>query len=251
MAKQKSIILITGKLGDKIGFRRNGEYFFRSTPRTVRQTLATRRASRRFGTCSTKGRLIRHACYPDLDVKCDGAHVNRLNRLLIEAAGDLSTLKGFRFNSLAGIDRFFTVAPDCSRKNVLHIPAQNIIQYDQFTALEVTVIAVRIDFHTHRITGTDSTVMVIDSQNPFNGADIPLYVSGEGTLLVTLQVRGLLQDGVSANKQYLAADIVAITAPAKPQRRKIHTHPTRTVEQSLKEIIPLPGCSNCGIVQRE
>jgi hypothetical protein len=42
MATQTSLLTFTGKLGNVIGYRRNGRYFLRSMPQTVRQTTATR-----------------------------------------------------------------------------------------------------------------------------------------------------------------------------------------------------------------
>lgn len=230
MARQKSIILLTGKLGDKIGYQRNGKYFFRSTPQTVRQSSATRRASKRFGIYSTQAKSIRHAFYPELDIRCDTAHVNRLNKLLIESAGDPAAIKGFRFNKHIGIDRFLTIPPELSRHGMLHIPAQHIND-EGFTALEIKAIAVRIDFSSRRVTGTDTVTMMIDPQQTFCGANIPLYVSGEGALLLTIQIRGVNQENPTCNKQYTTADIIAVLPPPRPKRFKTHTHPMRTTTQ--------------------
>lgn len=230
MARQKTPITLSGKWGDKIGFQRNGNFFVRSAPQRVNQTVATRRASKRFGRYSRKGRVIRHAFYPELDVRCDTTHGNRLNKLLIKAAGDPTAVKGFRFNEQTGIDRFFTIAPELSRTGILHIPAQ-AINYAQFTALEVKAIAVRIDFTSHQVTGTDAVSIEITAKAPFTGMTIPLHVPGEGTLMLILQVRGMLKDGLSANKQYLAADIVAIIPPKPPKRLRTHPHPQRPMTQ--------------------
>ncbi|TWV96896.1 hypothetical protein [Chitinophaga pinensis] len=172
-----------------------------------------------------QGRLIRHAFYPALDVRCDSSHINRLNKLLIQAAGDHTAVKGFRFNKTAGIDRFFSISPEIQGNDVLHIPAQHISQQHRFTALELKVIAVRIDFNSQQITGTDTVTIMIDSQEPFKGTDIPLYVVGEGTLLLTLQIRAIHDNGLSCNKQFLAADIIAVVPPSAPKRiRLLHIH---------------------------
>jgi len=228
MAEQTGFMPLSGKWGNQIGFVRNGKYFVRSAPQYVNQSRATKRAAKRFGRNSRKGRVIRHAFYGELDVRCDTTHINRMNKVLIEAAGDATATKGFRFNSTVGIDRFFAVTPVLSRNGELHIPAQDIGQYGNFTTLEVKAIAVRIDFNTHQVTGTDSVLLEIDPKERFGGATIPLHVPGEGTLMLTLQVRGMLKDGPSGNKQYLAADIIAVIAPKPPKRVKIHTHPRRT-----------------------
>jgi len=238
MAKQQSVITFTGKLGQQIGYERNGKYFLRGAPQTVRQTTATRNAAKRFGIASRKSRLIRHTCYHELDVRCDSNHVNRLNSLLIANAGNHAALTGFRFNQHAGIDRFLAVKPTVSANSELHIPAQDISQYGRFTALEIKVIAVRIDFDTRRVTGTDTFVTSIHPGKPFDGLTIPLFVPGEGTLLLTLQVRGMRSDGPSHDQRYITADIIAVIPPKATKRLKIHSHPQRPATRTSTVYIP-------------
>lgn len=238
MARQRSIITFTGKLGQQIGYERNGKYFLRGAPRTVCQTTATRNAAKRFGIASRKSRLIRHACYPELDVRCDSSHVNRLNSLLIADTGNHAAITGFRFNQYAGIDRFLAVRPTLSANGELHIPAQDISQYSRFTALEIKVIAVRIDFDTCCVTGTDTFVTTIHRGQPFDGLTVPLFVPGEGTLLLTLQIRGMRSDGPSHDQRYIAADIIAVIPPKAAKRLKVHIHPQRTAARSRNACIP-------------
>ncbi|PWV46116.1 hypothetical protein [Chitinophaga sp. S165] len=224
MAKQNSLIPFTGKLGNLIGYQRNGKYFLRSMPEVVRQTAATRRAARRFGVASRKGALIRNTFYDDLDIHCDSGHINRLNKMLIAAAGNNAAMKGFRFNQYAGTDRFFTVAPRLFRDGTLYIPPQTIVLHKNITSLEVKVIAACIDFGTGYVTGTDTFTLTIDPGKPFQGTKIPLDITGKGTLIITLQVRGMQQDGPSGNRQYLAADIIAVQEPQIPKVSKKHTY---------------------------
>ncbi|MGF6847116.1 hypothetical protein QFZ51_002351 [Chitinophaga sp. W3I9] len=118
MAKQTGLLQFTGKLGNVIGYRRNGTYFLRSMPDAVRQTTATRRASRDFGVASRKGKLIRQAIVPRLEINPCGTLVNRLNKALITATKDrLTELKGFRFNPYAGVDQFFSHQPVENRRS--------------------------------------------------------------------------------------------------------------------------------------
>lgn len=231
MAKQTSIIPFTGKLGNLIGYERNGEYFLRTMPEIVRQTHATRRAARRFGMVSRKAALIRHAFYSDLDIPCDNGHVNRLNKVLIAAGRNHEAITGFRFNQHTGIDRFFTVVPRLLENDILHVPAQTISQYKGLNALEVKVIAARIDFIRGQITGTGTTILMINPDMPFEETNIPLDIPGAGTLVVTLQVRGMHKDGVSGNRQHLAADIIAVVAP---QIQKCFSKPTYPRRASLR-----------------
>lgn len=251
MGKQKSFFSFIGKAGNVIGYERNGKFFLRAAPEHVEQTAATRRAAKSFGRHSRKAKLVRHAFYTDLDVRCDSTHINRLNKVLINAAGDHMAIKGFRFNQDAGIDRFFALSPEVSKNGALHIPAQEIARHKGITALEVKAIAVRIDFNTRRITGTDTVDLIIDPRQPFAGATIPLYVAGEGTLMLTLQVKGLHQDGPSGNRQYQAADVIAVIPPRKPKRVKIHPHPQRSMEQSPVSVPPFTTNTYQPITQRE
>ncbi|SFN22873.1 hypothetical protein SAMN05428949_2031 [Chitinophaga sp. YR627] len=250
MARQRSIIPFTGKLGNKIGFERNGNYFFRSAPQNVQQTAATRGAAKRFGRYSRKGRLIRHACYPELDVRCDSTHVNRLNKLLITAAGDHKALKGFRFNEHTGIDRFLTKMPEIAANGVLRIPAQDLSPCDRFTALEVKITAVCIDFSANRVMGTDTHVAILDTGDTFSGISIPMQVSKAGTLLLIVQIRGMHRDSISCNKQYQAANIIAVMTPSRPKRFKVRTHPQRIIRH-LPEIGRVTVQMPQPLIQRE
>lgn len=211
-----SIIPFTGRIGELIGYQRNGKYFLRGMPETVRQTNATRRAARRFGIASRKGALIRSAFRDMLDVPCDSGHINRLNKVLIAAREDHAAMRGFRFNQLTGTDRFFTIAPVVSRNEVLRIPPQNIAGHKGITSLEVKVIAARIDFNAQLVTGAETVTFIIDPAAGFEGSEVMLNVPGKGTLVVTLQVRGIHNDNVSCNRQYLTADIIAVLPPQMP-----------------------------------
>ena len=251
MAKQNSIIPFTGKLGQQIGYERNGKYFLRGAPAIVRQTIATRNAAKRFGLASRKSRLIRHAVYPELDVHCDSSHVNRLNSLLMTTANDHMAITGFRFNQHSGIERFLAVKPMLSQNGELHIPAQEISPYSQLNALEIKVIAVRIDFGTRSITGTDTVVTTIQTGKPFGGVTIPLFVPGEGTLILTLQVRGMRHDGPSCDQRYIAADIIAILPPKAVKSFKTRTHPQHAITQLHKVSGPTHAFQEQTFVQVE
>jgi hypothetical protein len=232
MAKQNSLLRFIGTLGNLIGYERNGEFFMRSKPKIVRQTPATRRAARRFGIASRKGAMIRHAFYDNLDIRCDSTHINRMNKVLIAAAGNNAAIVNFRFNQHTDVDRFFTVVPTISRDGIVHIPAQTLAQYKNIIALEVKVIAARIDFITGQVTGTATAVMTMDTGEYFTGADISLAVPGTGTLLVTLQVRAIDKEGLSFNRQYQAADIIAVIAPQPAEAFNRHPYPPRTITEA-------------------
>jgi hypothetical protein len=226
MAKQQSIIIFTGRLGSMIGYHRNGKHFLRSMPDTVRQTAATQRAARRFGMASKTAALIRSAFNTALDVRCDSSHINRLTKQLIPSAGAKpQAVKGFRFNLSTGTDSFFGQPPTCSDAGILHIPPQRLPLLKGLQALEVKVIAVRINCATHEIVGRVTETITVNSKEAFPGATFPVEISGEGTLFVTLQVRGISAAGISANSKYLAADIIAVQEPQIEQvcHKPVHT----------------------------
>ena len=244
MAKQTSLLTFTGKLGDLIGYHRNGHYFIRSMPQSVRQTTATRRAARRFGEASKTGRLVRHAFSASLDVPCEGGHVNRLNKMLIAAGKD--NLAGFRFNRHASTGFFFAVTPTVSKNGTLHIPAQQLPLLKDIPQLEVKVMAARIRFAQRRITGMDTAVMYIDPRQPFEGASLPMEVPGEGTLVVALQVRCFKDGAPTGQRKYLAADIIAV---AGEQRRQPGRKPAYPQDTKKARLLRMPGIR--AIIQRE
>ncbi|GEP94567.1 hypothetical protein [Chitinophaga cymbidii] len=248
MARQTSLFTFTGKAGNMIGYYRDGKHYFRSMPETVRQTAATRRAALGFGAASRKGRLIRSAFASELDVRFDGSRVNRLNKVLIEAGrNNNAPLAGFRFNQHTGTDRFFTEAPTLSRNGIFHIPPQTLPQLKGVTRLEVKVIAARINFAERRVVGTETALIMLDPREAFAGAALDVDVSGKGTLIVTMQVRGMYGAQPSGNRKYLAADIIAVMEPKTGEIFHKAAHPQELVlRQRLQSLFPAPA-----VVQRE
>ncbi|GEP95029.1 hypothetical protein [Chitinophaga cymbidii] len=233
MAKQTSLFTFSGKAGNMIGYYRDGKHYFRSMPETVRQTTATRRAAQRFGAASSKGRLIRRAFANDLDVRCDGGHINRLNKTIIKGGiRNTEAIAGFRFNQHTGTDRFFTVAPTLSEDGILHIPPQALPQCRGISTLEVKVIATRIHFGERRVTGTETAMILLDIREAFAGAALNVDVPGKGTLIVALQVRGMCGDRASFNRKYLAADIIAVQ---EPQTKQVFHKPEHQQQAMLQQ----------------
>lgn len=242
MAKQTGLFQFTGKLGNMIGYRRNGNYFVRSMPVTVKQTSATRQASRNFGIASRKAKLIRQAIMPQLDLNYDGSLVNRLNKTLIQA----KHLEGFRLNKHTGVEKFFSVQPIIQNGRLI-IPAQSLPPQGAATHLEFTVVATRISFIEQRITQHQKETITIDINTPFKGVELEAASPGKGTLFVVLQVKVLKGKETSADRRFMAADIIAATLtvsrkrkPRIPDVRKVLPYtPT-----SNKEKLPAPAIRN-------
>ncbi|HJT73083.1 MAG TPA: hypothetical protein VJ720_03670, partial [Chitinophaga sp.] len=104
-------------------------------------------------------------------------------------------------------------APWLSADGILHIPAQALPLFKDITSLEVKVIAARINVTTHQVVDRESHILIVDAREPFNGAALPVDVPGNGSLVVTLQVRGMKDNIPSRNTRYLSADIVAVQPP--------------------------------------
>lgn len=219
MAKQTGLLTFTGKLGNVIGYRRNGNYFMRAMPEKVSQTIATRQAARNFGVASRKGKLIRRVITPHLNVK-DSSLVNRLNKALVQAGGNcLQGIKGFRFNRYAAIDQFFSKQPVITSKGSLIIPAQPLPVTGTATHLEIKFIAARINIKEQRIVRNTSSSIIIDLTAPFNGAELEAHVPGTGTLILVLQTRTYNGHEATGNRRFIAADIIGIL-PFRPPKKK-------------------------------
>ncbi|WP_126248175.1 hypothetical protein [Chitinophaga rhizosphaerae] len=236
MATLNSIITFTGKLGNIIAYSRGGKHFLRTRPETVRQTEGTRQAAKLFGAASRNGAFIRNAITPALDIHVDGTLVNRLNSAILKAGrNNHAGLTSFQFNGTTGIEKFFQSRPIFSKDGKLHIPAQQILPLGKTEMIEVTLIATRIDFPNRRVTGSDSSVLHIDPKQPFPGAEMPIVVPGKGTLVVTLQIRSYLPDGLSYSRKCQAADIIAVVEEEK-DAISVKTHPCRKLYLQQPEL---------------
>ncbi|HEY1167196.1 MAG TPA: hypothetical protein VGE90_18610 [Chitinophaga sp.] len=222
MALQTDVLKFTGRLDNVIGYRRNGKYFLRCMPDKVRQTAATKRAARHFGVASRKGKLIRNAVRPYLDMRYDGTLVNRLNKLFIQAGPDqFPNLQGFHFNRHTGIEKLFVIPPVFTVNGTLHIPAQELLPQGNNTHVELRLIATRISFAENRVISTDVSTAIIElkEDEPFKGMALNVPVEGEGALIVVLQYRSCkASNGVlfpSGDRRYMAADVINIAIPAE------------------------------------
>ncbi|HEY1201869.1 MAG TPA: hypothetical protein VGE79_12845 [Niastella sp.] len=241
MAKQNGLFKFTGKLDNVIGYRRKGVYCVRTMPEKVTQSAATRRAAKRFGIVSRKGKLIRRAVRPYLDTHYDGTFVNRLNRALIQAGIDnLQGIQGFQFNRVTGLEKIITLAPQLMEDGHVHIPAQELPPLGKATHLEITLITARVNFAEKRIVDVNTDLKVFELDEPFNGADLYAPVPGKGTLIVIVQARtcstcnGRLYP--IGGRRYSAANIIAVVPPLMLQQL-----PARKNRQGKRIAYPSPA----------
>jgi hypothetical protein len=193
-------------------------------PDKVRQTGATRRAARHFGIASRKGKLIRKAFHPHLDMRYDGTLVNRLNKLFIQAGRDhFPNLQHFHFNRHTGIEKLFVEQPVFTANGTLHIPAQELLPQGSNTHIELRLIATRISFAENRVISTDVSTAIIElnEDEPFNGMAMNVPIDGKGTLIVALQYRSCKECNghfsFSGDRRYMAADVIHINVPAEKE----------------------------------
>ncbi|WP_127132973.1 hypothetical protein [Pseudoflavitalea rhizosphaerae] len=230
MAIQTGQIRFTGRVGDLIGYYRNGVHCLRSRPVKVHQTKATRQAAQQFGIASRKGKLIRQAFAPYLNGRKDSGSVNRLNKTLIQSG--LEGLKGFRFNHQTGIETFFPKWV-LDQNNQLHIPSQRLPDLPKkATHLEVKLIAASINFVTGRITSPVSQSRFLDLAQPFEGVQFDAIAPKQGTLILALQVTACQDDLPLLDKRYLATDLIAIQILATQTISKKQRKQAKRIKQT-------------------
>ncbi|MCK7555591.1 hypothetical protein MKQ70_11440 [Chitinophaga sedimenti] len=83
MAKMISLIKFSGGLDDMIGYRVKGQIRLRRKPDKVKQTLATKRAAKDFGSASRTSAILRHGIAKEITHYHDDSFLNRLNTAMI------------------------------------------------------------------------------------------------------------------------------------------------------------------------
>ena len=253
MAKQVGILKFTGRVDNVIGYRRNGVYCVRTMPETVRQTAATRRAARSFGVASRKGKLIRRALCPYMDLRHDGTYVNRLNRELITAGkSNLQLLQAFRFNKHSTLGNLFLIPPVLTPDGLVQIPAQEFLAPAKATRLEVRVIAARINFAEQRVVDVNVVTEIIDLTKPFNGTEFNVPVAGRGILILAMQVCACEETNgklyAIGGRRYTAADIISII-PADETVPKVTSKKIKGKRPVYREHVPHIASRSGNILQ--
>lgn len=217
MATQTGLFPFTGRVGNVIGYRRNGKYFFRSMPEKVNRSEASRRAAKDFGIASRNGSLIRHAFKNELDIRCNGTLTNRLNKALIQKS---TAIEGFRFNQHTSLHALLPHPPAIRKEKGqfhVHIPAQEILHSTKATHIRVKAIIAEIDFTKGIIITTASVMHLANIRGPFAGAELTLPCTGKGTAVILLQVHECQEENgqlqVLGNRKYYAADILSVVSP--------------------------------------
>ncbi|PSL24492.1 hypothetical protein [Chitinophaga ginsengisoli] len=244
MGKQKGLFPFTGPLGNKIGYRRGNNYYYRERPQHVNRTIATKKAATDFGTASHCACLVRKSLRQYLPVHKSDTLVNRLNTTFINIVnadtynrsgqrvpniGHMHTLKGFQFNETTGISHLLTATPliekDDTGKITISI-SEKVINSRKIPAgvthFTITAIALSLNFSRHKAQLSTSHTAVIargEQQSPFT---LTIDQCSKELTIVLLEVRSAyMVNGklhYSDSKTANALDIISVIPPVRPPR---------------------------------
>lgn len=270
MSKNTGLLRMTGKIGEYVGYYRNGKQYFRTIPKHVRRSKATQLSAIDFGTASKAGKLIRQGLRAELNIRHDDGMVNRLNTdmLRILYAGSqqrgsrsfqrnkLSMLTGMRFNGKTELRRLLPFTPKVVQDgNSLRIAipalgADDILHARNTSHIEIKAIAVGVNFKEGAHQEAASDKVLIDFSKPAAATELILpFKAGEEETIVVLQVRGFDErEGklyVLGNRKYFAADIIDII----PSLPAVSTSITYRDQPEMKPYLQLQ--SDVCFIQKE
>ncbi|SDH31393.1 hypothetical protein [Chitinophaga filiformis] len=244
MGKQKGLFPFTGPLGNKIGYRRGNNYFYRERPQHVNRTIATKKAATDFGTASHCACLIRKSLSHYLRRHRSDDLINRLNTAFIDIVNadtcnrsgqrvpdtiHIHSLKGFQFNEATGINQLLTAAPliekDDTGKISVALPAKAINSRKipaGVTHFTITAIALSLNFSRHKGQLSTSHTAVIKRGEHHEPLTLTIDKSSQELTLILLEVRSAsMVNGqlyYSNSKTASALDIISVIPPVKPPR---------------------------------
>ncbi|SFD20412.1 hypothetical protein SAMN05518672_1011028 [Chitinophaga sp. CF118] len=237
MARQESLLKFTGKLGNVIGYRNKKDYLLRSASSVVRQTSATKRAARDFGTASKAGRLIRHALSEFLQHSYDSSLTNRLNKTLgeivraddghkagvrIPVAANMQSLRGFRFNHHTGIEHLLGGNPVVGNNDdggiSISFP-ETVINNNKATHIIIKAIALSVNFTQQTTRQLSSETVVIRYGEKQILPTLTLNPGRKDITLLMLEIQSCYEVNGQLyqcqNRKGSALDIIAILPPAE------------------------------------
>lgn len=244
MARQKGILPFTGPLGDRVGYRRNGEYFLRRKPLHVRQTAATKLAAKDFGTASRGGALLRRTLFTELHRYYDTDIITRLNKTLTHIvrndqyhiAGErqlnVSTMqlfRDFRFNDAVSCERLLSctqvIAEDVKGKIQFTISDISPKLPKGVTHITIKAIVVSANFERSAMQVAASETATVSRKQQCAAITLTIdpiqevCAARKGMRIVLLEVQPHIQVNgellPSANKQGYALDVIEVLPPVE------------------------------------
>jgi hypothetical protein len=133
MAIQKDVIL-TGRIGNMIFYKRNGKYCSRAVPERVRQTKPTKARAKEFGKASSLAKSIRQQLLPMIPFPADNNMQTRLITAVFQWLKEAGSSRTERMSKLYLIEGFqFTtegneILTRWKISPVISIPAAGVLE---------------------------------------------------------------------------------------------------------------------------
>jgi hypothetical protein len=246
MPKQKSIIPLSGRLGNQVFYYRKDkknrkQYLVHRAPEAVKQTTATQRAATDFGNASKNSHLIRSALREYTQQCYDNTLHYRLNAMMgkiLRADGrrmlkpvNMQLLKNFQFNSRTSIHHLLKATPVVERNDQgkLNISFQGTFTHSHHTLsntthLSIKAIGLSVDFTKHTTREVLGEAIVIKRGEKYSPVTLQLNKHSRNMTLILLEVQSFYQVNgclhLSQNKTALALDIIAVI-PAQEQPKNV------------------------------
>ncbi|PWV56012.1 hypothetical protein [Chitinophaga sp. S165] len=242
MGKQQGILPFTGQLGDRVGYLRNGKYFLRRKALEVRQSPATKRAAKDFGTASKAGAQLRHALYTELHRYYDSNVITRLNKALTGAiqndqyrpAGErrlnvtnMQSLNDFHFSAHSNHQRLLSctqvISEDVQGRVQLSFSGLRPNAPKGVTDVSIKAIIISANFERSALEVSASETVTITNRKPCDAITLTIgpipgtSAAHKGLRIVLIEVQPHI--GVngqllpSGNRQGYALDVIAVLPP--------------------------------------
>ena len=253
MAKQNSIIALSGKLGNQVYYYRKDkknrkQYLIRRAPETVKQTTVTKRAATDFGIASKSSRLIRNALHEYTQHCHDNTLHYRLNTMMGKilradgshpagsrtwSANNMQSLTNFQFNRSASIHHLLKVPPVIEKNDrgdlCISLPgtfsnSSNALK--NTTHLSIKAIGLSVNFTKHTTRQVVSEAFIIKRRETHASITLKLNKNNRNITLILLEVQSFYEMNghlhPSQNKTAHALDVIAVIPPREKAKNKYH-----------------------------
>ncbi|UYQ94583.1 hypothetical protein MKQ68_05695 [Chitinophaga horti] len=237
MATATSLFQFTGRLGNLVGYRVKGKLLFRTMPETVRQTAATRRAARDFGTASHAAATLRHGIAREIILHHDDTFANRLNKAMVGVVkadiqrkagrrevttGNLHALKGFQINQHRDI-RCAHAVQRLHNGNISVTVTQPLAQFHSKTPyIQFRAIAIFPDMETGKSDVTSSEVVTLHNEQRIDAFCLTIPTANRGACIVILEAIACRSEKGKpvqmGYRKFNAFDIIEVLPPAKKEK---------------------------------
>ena len=233
MARVIGNMPLSGKVGDLVFFERDGKMFVRAkSNKPVKQSEATKKSSKDFGTVTRTAARIRKA-FKRVSERADGTLVSRMNKQIAAIfstipkkfagkkhimQGDVNLLKGFQFNLDKRLQTLLRAVPDFTvlSTGCLHIGYHERPAGKLFKAVElpssaiIEVVIFCMDLHGNADQIIAAQPLTIDGNDEFVGANliVPLDLTGDRMVVIAMGIQYFRSGSTSVLTRTWAGGIV-------------------------------------------